>query len=77
MNSPDFTFSAVDEIAREQTSSVLVELLQAKDQMIASLLHQNREQERLITALCDRLTGDDTQALPSSLQAVLARFRTH
>lgn len=77
MTTPDLDFTADDAVARHQTSTAIMELLQAKDQAIASLIHQNREQERLITALCDRLAEDRTQPLPPQLLEVLARFRKH
>lgn len=77
MASPDFNFYAADVVEREQTFTAMVELLHAKDQEIAALHHQNFEQERLITALCDQLAEGRSQKLPPPLKDLIARFRTH
>lgn len=77
MKTPELDFQTADAIQREQTMTAMVELLHAKDQAIAALNLQVRNQEKLITALCDRLADGGAQGLPSSLQALLASFRTH
>lgn len=77
MKTPELDFQTADAVQREQTMTAMVELLHAKDQAIASLNLQVRNQEKLITALCDRLADGGAKGLPSSLQALLESFRTH
>lgn len=71
MDTPDFALPD-----REQLITCLLESLQAKDLVVARAHQLIQEQNRLITALCDRLDGPGSLSLPEDIRAAVARLRS-